>query len=934
MACQLKNFGVVCKFINLSVFLLLTCYSFSFAQSNPVKASLLNLQASTDSSIKKYPAEKIYIQFDKPNYVISDTAWFKVYLFNAPTHLLSAQSGLLYVDMLDDSDKLVKQYLLPVKNGISWGNITWDDKNFKAGNYTLRAYTNWMRNFASDGFYYKQLYISGTDENSWLINSEVNTSKSINDKTPVNARLQFTGLDKVPDTGKTMQLKVLSGTKTLFKQKVKTDQNGLLNLNFQLPDKSSSPTIVAESEQKDQKAVIPLNLNRVEKTDLQFLPEGGSLIADLPANIGFKAVGEDGKGVEVSGAIFDHNHQQVTVFQSTQNGMGKFSMAVKDGEVYTAQLSMTGGEVKTYSLPAVRSSGTTLKIKNVMASDSVEVSVAATRDIIQSGNSYFLIGKSRGIICYAGIVNFHEGNYVRKKIAKSLFPSGITHFMLTTSSGQPLNERLTFINHLDNLRIQITSNQPEYVSRDSVSLRLKVTDETGNPVAGNFSMAVTDAAMVKVDTLNDENIITRLLLTSDLKGYVQEPGYYLQQNTSAWQALDNLLLTQGWIGYEPILPAMPYEAEKEFTVKGKVINVFGKPVKGSKLLLFSKSPGFLMDTVANNEGKFVFDRFPVVDTPEFVIKAINKNGKSFNVGINIDETKPPISNVPRAPVLLPWYINSDSTLMNYLKGTIAIKRQQEYLPDGKRRLKEVVISAQKTIKGSQNLNGAGNADEVFDEKDMERAGKKPWMQLMLEKVKGFRENYYREFIYYTINGRYVIFIVDGSPMVELGVLDYLTYTTRVTYALNSHTAEEIKGIEVNATAKNNANYGRRFLPPDVLNSGIAFVEITTRSGHGPFNDNTPGLYLYKPLAISWPKQFYKPRYAVKDTTHNTDLRSTIDWEPNISTNKDGLAIVSFYAADNATVYNVMVEGTDMNGNIGYKRYRIAVNKRKESAKSK
>ncbi len=106
---------------------------------------------------------------------------------------------------------------------------------------------------------------------------------------------------------------------------------------------------------------------------------------------------------------------------------------------------------------------------------------------------------------------------------------------------------------------------------------------------------------------------------------------------------------------------------------------------------------------------------------------------------------------------------------------------------------------------------------------------------------------------------------------------------------------------------------------------LAFIEITTRSGHGPVIDNTPGMYLYKPLAVSLPKQFYKPMYAVKDTAnHLVDLRSTIDWEPNITTGLNGEAKVFFYTADRPSTYTLIMEGADMNGNLGYKSDKIKV----------
>ena len=93
------------------------------------------------------------------------------------------------------------------------------------------------------------------------------------------------------------------------------------------------------------------------------------------------------------------------------------------------------------------------------------------------------------------------------------------------------------------------------------------------------------------------------------------------------------------------------------------------------------------------------------------------------------------------------------------------------------------------------------------------------------------------------------------------------------------------------------------------------------------------MYLYKPLALSWPKQFYKPHYIVNDTTMRLlDTRSTIDWESNIITDKNGQATISFYAADKPTVYTLIIEGSDGNGNIGYKMERITISKQKPDTK--
>jgi hypothetical protein len=934
------------------------------------KQALTNIVDKLTAFSATYPIEKLYFQFDKPYYSAGDTIWLKGYLLN---HYLapSDKSEILYVDIANDSNKVIKQYKLPVQHGLSWGNISLDEKDFTAGTYIIRAYTNWMRNFGADHFFYKRFYIGSANENNLLVTTKFSTS-AVNGTPSISGKLLFSSMDKVPYAVEPLMLQVMDGHKHLYKQKLQTGVDGVLDVNFPIPQKSSNLTIVAENAQKDKKVVIPVVLNRPENTDVQFLPEGGSLVAGLPAHIGFKAIGEDGKGTNISGVVTDHNQQKVAEFKSLHNGMGSFDMDIKEGETYTAKVALPGGKIKEYPLPAVKSTGIVLKIKNTLEGDSIEVFVTATDNIIQSGDSYFLIAKARGIVCYAAIFNFHDGNYIKKKIAKHLFPSGITHFTIMTPGYQPLNERLIYIDHHDNLNIQLITDKPGYRSRDSIALKIKVTDNTGKPVAGNFSLAVTDDAQVKTDSLN-ENLVSRMLLTADLKGFIEEPGYYFSSiDKNKWAALDNLLLTQGWVGYDwqQVLnpPAITYQPEHEFTVKGRVVNVFNKPVKGTDILLFSKSPSILMDTVTDKEGRFFFHHFPRVDTPLFVLKAVNKNGKSFNVRIAVDELQPPDFIKPAGPLTEPWYVNSDSTLVNYTKSS-AVAKQLANFPAGGHILKEVKITAKKIVKGSQNLNGPGNADLVLDEKDLEAAGKKTWLQLLQENlpkftdgffaggsgIKALKDLYLAYFVtdekpivenvappleWYFVDGKPLKLIVDGTSVNQ--IITVASFRDMKDY-LASHSAEDIKGFEVIHSTQYASAYFTRYQPytpfplvetasmifPPILigPSDFSFVEITTRSGHGPVIDNTPGMYLYKPLPLSLPKQFYKPKYIVKDTAkHSTDNRSTIDWESNVVTDVNGEAKVWFYAADKPSTYTLIMEGTDMNGSLGYRSRKITVSK--------
>jgi hypothetical protein len=316
----------------------------------------------------------------------------------------------------------------------------------------------------------------------------------------------------------------------------------------------------------------------------------------------------------------------------------------------------------------------------------------------------------------------------------------------------------------------------------------------------------------------------------------------------------------------------------------------------------------------------VFRNFPEIDTPAFVVKAVNRHDKSFNVGIVMDDDKPPLFTMLAGPAMQPWYLSSDAALLNTAKNN-RIRVEREYLAPNGHLLKEVKVEAKKLIQGSQNH--FGEPDIIIDEKDLEKAKKKTFLQLFQENIKGFDESAMTIFTHdatpnkieywYLVHGEPVIVSVDGenlntaySPFTFQDFKNYLT----------SHTAEDIRGIEI------------------INRFEFVLVEITTRSGRGPtLMVNTPGMYLYKPLALSWAEQFYKPRYTVNDTTkHLPDTRSTIDWEPNVITDKNGNATVSFYAADRPGTYTIIMEGTDGNGNLGYKMEKIIVSKHKTGAK--
>ncbi|WP_139332447.1 carboxypeptidase-like regulatory domain-containing protein [Mucilaginibacter lappiensis] len=846
----------------------------SYGQSAVLTEKLLKFKEYEDTISHNFPAEKLYIQLDKPNYAVGDTVWFKAYLFHAPTLALSAKSGIIYVDIINNKTKEFRQFRLPVKQGLCIGDIALND--FESGNYTLRAFTTWMRNFGSDCFFYKRLFIAD--------------DKIINPK--------------------------------------------LLNVVDRQSPKNSDKKEGAKFSED------------ILSTDVQFLPEGGSLISGQRSHIGFKALGVDGKGVDISGVIIDSRNKEILSFFSQHLGMGSFDMDVKPGEHYRARVKLPGDIVKEYSFCKVTDSGTMLRIDNITNQDSIGISIAATDDIIKNGNSYFLIGKARNVICYAALLSFRKG-VLRKYISKNLFPTGIAHLILMNTNGHPVNERLVFIEKLDNLNIRLSTDKKKYSSHDSVSLQILVTDKENKPIVGNFSLSITDNEKVNIDTLQD-NIVTHIFLASELAGNLEQPEYYFKDATKNKIDLDNLLLTQGWVSYD--FPKnknqMVYLPEDNFSVKGKVLRGTKEPVIGASVTLLSSTPPVLLrDTFTNHVGHFSFENLPTIENPLFILQANDRHNKNLNEEIVMDDMPPPRINVPK-PINLDG-IPPDTAL-------ITVARNNRMLSDlsllgvNGHMLKEVKIKAKMIVKGSQNLNGPGNADIVLNELDIEKEGKTSLLNILSKKIKGFREgtfvgksveniklwsflhdannipekfqvNGILNMPWYFVNDKPIKLVVDG---ISIGLINYNISFLDITNYLRSLNAEDIKGIEVNSSSK----FTQRYIgTAQVSPAEVGYIEITTRSGHGPILNNTPGVFFYKPLKLSQAKFFYKPRYTQINTIHTLpDLRSTLDWEPNIMTGLDGKATISFYCGDKKNMYNILIEGTDLNSGLGFKYGKIIV----------
>lgn len=129
----------------------------------------VNAQAFPEDSItKKFDAyrkqamqEKVYVRTDRGIYLTGELMWFKVYCVDGYNNKPLDISKVVYLELLNQDNEPVLQRKIGMKDGIGSGSM-FVPAALSAGNYQIRAYTNWMKNFSPDYFFHATISIVNT----------------------------------------------------------------------------------------------------------------------------------------------------------------------------------------------------------------------------------------------------------------------------------------------------------------------------------------------------------------------------------------------------------------------------------------------------------------------------------------------------------------------------------------------------------------------------------------------------------------------------------------------------------------------------------------------------------------------------------------------------------------------------------------------------
>lgn len=388
--------------------------------------------------------------------------------------------------------------------------------------------------------------------------------------------------------------------------------------------------------------------------DIQFFPEGGDLIASLISKVAFKAIGTNGLGVNAKGVIIDNTNTQVATFHSSHLGMGYFYFQPEAGKTYKAKVTFGNGTQSVVDLPAPVTKGIMLQVKDTLGK--VSLNIVCNKAYLQENQN-----KSVGLAIYSGgkvrTVSAKLDNRVMgMDLPDKDFPSGIMQITLFSQDGEPLSERLLFLKNTDMLDITVNSNKQVYKSRDRVELNINTKSNNTN-TQSYLSATVVDGGKVPYDDNNETTILSYLLLTSDLKGYVEQPNYYFASNTPQTASdLDNLMLTQGYrrFTWKQLMSGdnkpFTYAPEKAIMVSGTEKRSDGSPIANQDLLLMAPSARITLDEKTDNAGRFAYNLPAFADGTPFTLQATGTVKGKNQATITVEKDQEPAVSASTEPI--------------------------------------------------------------------------------------------------------------------------------------------------------------------------------------------------------------------------------------------------------------------------------------------
>lgn len=630
--------------------------------------------------------------------------------------------------------------------------------------------------------------------------------------------------------------------------------------------------------------------------DIQFFPEGGNLINGIPTKVAFKAVGQDGKGIDFAGAVVDKKNDTVAKFTPLKFGMGSFTFTPDIANTYKVIIRTANTVAVTKSLPAISKDGYAMQLTDNGNQLSINVNSVNTGS---DGEIYLFVhtGQSVKVAKYVSVSN----GSAKFTIDKAQLGEGISHITVFDANRRPVCERLYFKHPTQLLAIDASADKPQYGNRSKVTVSYSAKDNSGNMQNANLSLSVYRLDPFQKEDATD--IASYFWLNSDLKGFIESPGYYFKNNTAEVnEAVDNLMLTQGWrkFQWKDVLsnkrPSFTFLPEYNgHLVTGKVTNTINN-TPGVDVVAYFAIPGKrvqLFTSRSDSTGRLLFNTKDFYGPGEIVVQTNTEHDSTYRIDI-----------------LSPFSEQYSKTLLPPFTVTADMQQSLEHASLGMQVL---------------NLYSGNEIKRYYDPQvDSSAFFGKPYKTYKLDDYTRFTtmEEVLREYIHELwvnrTDKRYHIKIISGEGFLDgdpLVILDGIpVFNIDKVLAL-----DPLKIYKLDVMRD-------RYYWGATESEGI--LSYTTYKGDLGGLDMDPHAVVLDYEGLQLQRVFYAPVYETTEQVASRlpDFRNVLYWSPSLNSSAQGKKQLSFYTGDQNGQYIGVIQGLTADGVAGSQIFNFEVKK--------
>ena len=871
--------------------------------------------------------EIIYIHTDRSNYYPGDTLWFKAYNLESKTLKTSYKSNILNIVLYSLAGEKISAQKHKLLGGKASGYVALSD-TLISGEYILVAYSNLTDGKSFDEIFSKKInLVKANEQDAFIRISFPNKVYSTGDNIEGNIEIRNKQGSRYANTKVLLQLSQSDQIK--HEIEINTGNKGIENFAFIIPENLSKKALFLNARiinsvlNENISISIPL---KQTPPSIQFFPESGVAIENAENIIAFKAIDVNGNPFDFMAVIVDKEDRVIKNISSRYMGMGKFNLKYAAKDSLYCKIAKPEGYQTKYHLPIPEKNTCSFSINNKYKNRLI-IKLNTDKSVKDSIFKMFLFVKNK--VYLNKTVNINSTDSI--SIDTHRFPKGVAQIDLCNANGQPLAERIVFINLSSKPSHKISGLKEQYHPKGKVHFLMNLKDKqlVDDPV--NISLSVSLIGQ-KDFPESEKNILSALLLEKALIGNIPNPGFYFTNHPLADEALDLLMLTHGWRKIirpdsNKVTTWKLKDQESDKVIEGRVVKHNGKPVKLAEVTLVNLKSFGVSTTLTDKNGRFTFSAIDYMMVADTNVLTLTATGSNNNQKVKILLDYPfhnKISNEinqhsQKDELINRFHQNKDQTLINVWQDSVIPKVNNSYYTINKNdvKIKVVDVKAKRIsvipkeifekefmvyeLKGKDvKVVSGSNSEAIFH---------------MLQKAAGHLKVEDGGKILFRGNNSINFSNQQGAAIVVDGM--FKGYDWRVLEFIAARDIESIKITKSAAAAMRYTSFAMGGL-----------IEVTTIKG---FTDEELQIPTKRAMNITYipgfqvKREYYSPAYSQKEKPGTLDLRKTIFWKPDIKPDKSGMAEIKFYTSDMPGEYLLKFEGVSKRGRIFYLVKNFKVN---------